>query len=124
MNNTPDQIKIFLSMFAMYLPTLIVCLVAGVVILTRWRQASTGSLWALLGFGLALILCFAMPIGQTVIQHWVFQSGERESRMWAFSTFSIVGSVLHAVIYALLLVAVFAGRSKPDVAIPPSLNRP
>jgi uncharacterized membrane protein len=116
MNTTPDQFKMFLSMFATRLPTLIVCLEAGVVILTKRRLASKGSLWALLGFGLALILCFAMPIGQTLLQHWVFQSGERESRMWAFSAFTIVGSVLHAVVYAFLLVAVFAGRSKSDVA--------
>jgi hypothetical protein len=114
MSTTPDQLKIFLSMFAMYLPTLIICVVAGVVILTKWRLASNASLWALLGFGLALILCFAMPIGQTLLQNWVFQSGERESRMWAFSTFAILGSLLHAVVYALLLVAVFAGRSKSD----------
>ncbi len=115
MNNT-DQIPIFLSMFAMYLPRLIVCLVASIVILAKWRQASSGSPWALLGFGLALILCFVMPVGQTMLQLWVFQSGERESRMWAFTTLSIVGSVLQAVIYVFLLVAIFAGRSKTDAA--------
>ena len=118
MASTPDQIKLFFSIFAMHLPTLMVCLVAGVVILTKWRQGSTGSLWALLGFGLALILCFVMPVGQTLLQHWVLQSGEREGRMWAFGAFSSVGSLLHAVVYALLLVAVFAGRSKPNVALP------
>ena len=124
MNTTPDQFKMFLSMFAIHLPTLIVCVVAVVVILTKWRLASNASLWALLAFGLALILCFAMPIGQTLLQVWVFQSGERESRSWALSTFAIVGSVLRAVVYALLLVAVFAGRSKSDDVTPPSLNRP
>ena len=124
MNTTPDQFKLFLSMFAMHLPTLLVCLVAGVVILTKWKLASTGSLWALLAFGLALLLCFAMPIGQTLLQQWVFQSGEQERRLWAFSTFAIAGSLLHAVVYALLLVAVFAGRSKPGVATHASLNLP
>lgn len=124
MANTTVQIKQFLSMFVMHLPTLIVCVVAAVVILTKWRQASPGSLWAMLGFGLALILCFAMPVGQTLLQHWALQSGNQESRIWAYGAFSIVCSVLHAVIYALLLVAVFAGRSKPDGATPPTLNRP
>jgi hypothetical protein len=109
-----DQIEIFLSIFAPYVPTLIICFVAGIVILSKWRQASTGSLWALLGFGLALVLCFVMPVGQTILQHWVFQSGERESRMWAFRMFSIIGGLLHAVIYSFLLVAIFAGRSKTD----------
>ncbi|EDY18562.1 hypothetical protein CfE428DRAFT_3947 [Chthoniobacter flavus Ellin428] len=110
MNSTPEQLKIFLSLFAVHVPTLLVCLVAGVVIIINWKLASPGSLWALLAFGLAFILCFVMPIGQTLLQHWVFQSGEREARMWAFSAFAIVGSVLQALIYALLLAAVFAGR--------------
>jgi hypothetical protein len=120
--NRTNQLMIFFSMFAMYLPTFLVCLAACVVILTRWRQASSGALWGLLGFGLALVLCLAMPVGQTLLQNWVFQGGERESRVWAFTTFSIVGSVLHAVIYAFLLVALFAGRSKANDAVPPPLD--
>jgi hypothetical protein len=38
------------------------------------------------------------------------------------TAFAIVGSVLHGVIYLVLLVAIFAGRSKPDAAIPPALK--
>jgi hypothetical protein len=117
-----DQLKVFLSMFSMTLPTLLVCLVAGVVILTRWRQTTSASLWALLGFGLALFLCFAMPLGQTLLQQWVLHSEERQSRVWAFSAFAILGSVLRAVIYALLLVAIYAGRRKPGAANPPPFN--
>ena len=74
MNNT-DQIKLLLSMFAIQLPTLIVCFVAGVVILARWKQGSKGSIWALLGFGLAAVLCFAVPVAQTAVQDWVRHSG-------------------------------------------------
>lgn len=36
--------------------------------------------------------------------------------MWAFSAFGMFGSVLQAVIYVFLLVAIFAGRSKTDTA--------
>ena len=119
-----DLIKLFLSMFAMYLPMVLVCLGAGVVVLIKWRNAPTAALWALLGFGLGLFLCFAMPIGHTLLQQWVFRSGEQASRMWVFSTFSIAGSVLHAVVYVFLLVAIFAGRLKPDSTIPPSFSQP
>jgi hypothetical protein len=114
MNNDTNQLKIFLSLFAISIPTLMVCFVAGVVILAKWRQASSAALWALLGFGLLLVLCFVMPLGQTLLQQWVLESGQRESRMWAFTAFGIAGSVLHAVIYACLLVAIFAGRPKTD----------
>jgi hypothetical protein len=115
MNNT-DEVKTFVSLFAVYLPRLIICVLACIVILAKWRDAPRGALWALLGFGLALILCFVMPVGQSLVQHWVFQSGDRESRMWAYSAFGMLGSILQAVIYVFLLVAVFAGRSKTNAA--------
>lgn len=114
--NNADEIKTLLSTFAVYLPRVIICLVAVVVILTKWREARRGAFWALLGFGLALILCFVMPVGQTMIRHWVFQDSDQASRMWAFSAFGMIGSVLQAVTYLLLLVAIFAGRSKTDMA--------
>src|SRR5438034_8007174 len=111
MNNT-DQIKVLLSMFAIQLPTLLVCFVAGVVVLGRWKQASEGSIWALLGFGLAAVLCFAVPVVQTTVQEWIRHSG----RTMAESTSIMAGiammwSTVRAVTYALLLIAVFAGRS-------------
>jgi hypothetical protein len=115
--NNADEIKTVLSTFAVYLPRVIICLLALIVILAKWREARGAALWALLGFGLALILCFVLPVGQTMVQHWVLQDGvDRASRMWAFSAFGMIGSVLQAVIYLLLLVAIFAGRSKTDPA--------
>jgi len=119
MNNT-DQIKVLLSMFAIQLPTLLVCFVAGVVILARWKQGSKGSMWALLGFGLATVLCFAVPVAQTAVQAWIKHSGHTiiESAS-VMAGISMVWSVLRAVTYALLLVAVFAGRStSPPVSTP------
>ena len=65
----------FLHSFLMQLPVLLMCLAAVAVVLGKWRQAPRASLWALLGFGLALILCFAIPIGQVAMRskwpiHW------------------------------------------------------
>jgi hypothetical protein len=119
MNDT-DQIKLFLSMFAIQLPTLLVCFVAGVVILGRWKEGSKGSMWALLGFSLAAVLCFAVPVAQTAVQDWVRHSGYTTSEsVSVMAGISIVWSVLRAVTYAFLLVAVFAGRStSPPVSRP------
>jgi hypothetical protein len=114
--NNADEMRTLFSTFAVYLPRIIICLVACIVIVAKWREARGGAIWALLGFGLALILCFVMPVGQTMIQHWVFQGAYRETRMWAFSAFGMIGSVLQAVIYIFLLVAIFSGRSKTDPA--------
>jgi hypothetical protein len=119
MNNT-DQIELLLSTFAIQLPTLLVCFVAGVVILGRWKQGSNGSMWALLGFGLAAVLCFAVPVVQTAVQQWVRHSGHTTAESASvMAGVSFVWSVLRAVTYALLLIAVFAGRSTPPpVSIP------
>ena len=119
MNNT-DQIKLLLSLFAIQLPTLLVCFVAGVVILARWKQGSKGSMWALLGFGLAALICFAAPVAQTAVQEWVRHSGYTTSQsVSVMAGISMVWSVLRAVTYVLLLIAVFAGRStSPPVSTP------
>jgi hypothetical protein len=69
-------------------------------------------MWALLGFGLATILCFAMPLAQVGLQKWMTQSGGTVAeRAPVFAALGFLWSVLRAVTYALLLVAVFAGRS-------------
>jgi len=112
--NSADEMRTFLSTFAVYLPRVIICLVACIVILAKWRDAGGGAIWALLGFGLALILCFIMPVGQNMIQHWVFQDGDQANRMWAFSVLGMVGSALQVVVYLFLLIAIFAGRPKSD----------
>ncbi len=119
MNSTPDQIKIFLSMLSMQLPTMIVCLVACVLILTKWTGGSRGLLWALLGFGSVLVLCLVLPVVYTIVQSWAIHSGQIASRMWAMTMLSVVSSVLHAVSYVFLLIAVLAGQPAPNTANPP-----
>ena len=121
MNNT-DQIRMFLSTFAMQLPTLLVCLVAGVVIVVKRKQVSGGSMWALLGFGLALVLCIVIPLVQTSVQLWVVQSGDVAHRASVLTNLSILWSLLRAITYALLLVAVFAGRSTSLSSSSPNLS--
>ena len=119
MNHT-DLIRNFLSILPRYVATLLVSLVAVVVLLTRWKRASRGALWALAGFGLLLFLSLTCPLGQAIIQKWVFQDGDRVKRVWALTAFGMSSSVLYALSNLLLLVAIFAGRSTADEAIPPS----
>jgi hypothetical protein len=110
--NNPDQVKMLLSMFAIQLPTLVVCFVALVVVLGKWKEGSKGSMWALLGFGLAAVLCFAVPVTQTAVQDWVTHSGHTTIESASvMAGISMGWSVLRAITYALLLIAVYAGRS-------------
>jgi len=111
-------------MFTIQLPTLLVCFMAIVVILGRSNESSGGSMWALLGFGLAAVLCFAVPVAQIVVQDWVSRSGHTTIEgASVMAGISMVWSVLRAVTYALLLMAVLAGRSTvPPVSAPQDKN--
>ena len=109
-------------MFLMQLPTLIVCLVACIIILTKRRAALRGASWALLGFGSVLLLGFVMPAVHTAIQIWVFQGGQQAARMWALTMVSAIWTLLHAATYVLLLLAVLAGRPTSDSTNPPPLT--
>jgi hypothetical protein len=118
--NNADQIKMLLSMLVVQLPTLFVCFVAGVVILGRWKHAPKGAMWALLGFGLTVILCIVIPVAQTGVQEWMTRNGGTMSeRASVLAGLGFLWSVLRAVTYALLLVAVFAGRSTPSSVATP-----
>lgn len=110
MNDDFSQLKVFVSLFAVHLPTLLVCAVACIVIVGRWRQGSRHLFWGMVGFGLALVLCFVIPAVQTALQQWAFQSAERISRAWVFTAFGVIISALHAAIYGCLLTAIFSGR--------------
>jgi hypothetical protein len=113
--NDADRLKMFVSQVAENAPVLLVCVVAFIVILSRWRFGSSGSVWAALGFGLVLILCFVLPLAYMMIQQWALQGGQLQSREWVFSAFSVVVSVLRAIVYSLLLIAVYAGRPRPSL---------
>jgi hypothetical protein len=97
----------------MHLPILMISLAAIVIAITRWRQAPQASLFCLLGFGVIFCLSAGMPF----VQHFLISGTARSSpnNMAAvMAAFSLSWSVLVAVAYVLLTVAVFAGRSKPS----------
>ena len=121
MNNTPSQIMIYLQMLLWELPTLIVCLVACFMILTKRDTVSRGSLWALFGFGSVLILYIVQPAVQMIVQSWAIQGEPRADRWWAFSVVAIVSSVLHAAAYLFLLIAVLSRRTPSSSTNPPPL---
>lgn len=113
--NLSAEITMFLTMFLFQAPTLIVCLVAIVVILVRGQLAPQATLWAMIAFGLTLILSIVVPAVQTLIQHWVFQSsGDFKSRNWAFQVSGGFWAIVHALVYICFLIAICAGRQKPD----------
>ncbi|WP_395739248.1 hypothetical protein [Prosthecobacter sp.] len=118
MNNI-EQFKIVLASLLTQLPILLVSLVAVIMVVTRWNELPKASMWALLGFGLTLLLCIVIPVVQNSVQHWAIENRDlsHDQRASIFTGLSILWSVLRAVSYALLLAAVFAGRRAPQPAL-------
>ena len=109
--NDNAQLTVLISMFVAQLPILIVSLLGCVVIAARRNELSGASAWAFMGFGLSVILCILIPVGQTLVQKWVMESGGSiTQRASVFTVLAVVWSILRAVSYALLLMAIVAGR--------------
>jgi hypothetical protein len=108
MNITPP-FQMLMSSVASQVPVMIVCMIACVVVVVKWRDGSRGSVWALLGFAIALVLCLTIPVTQYVQYSLIKSQGVSQSAPLV-AALALVWSLLRALSYGLLLVAVFAGR--------------
>ena len=119
MQNVGISLQMILSTLAMQLPTTLIVLAACIVVLMRWRHLGRGAIWALAGFGLALVLGFVVPVVQSLVQSWVIQAHElAHKRAIVLSGLSIIWSLLRAATYVLLLLALLAGRERRAEATP------
>jgi hypothetical protein len=110
------QLTVLLSLFVAQLPILIVSLLGCVVIVARKNDLGAAFSWALMGFGLSIVLCILIPLTQMLVQKWAFESGESMAqRASVFTVLGLVWSLLRAVTYGLLLMAVLAGRQRSEV---------
>lgn len=113
MNQTPMFLELVRN-FAYQFPTFVVCLIAAFLILTRWKQLQRAGLWALLGFGVVLVLCLVVPLLNTAVHFWMIQGGGHSAQQvgMVYSVLGIVWSLLHAVGYGFLLAAILTGRDR------------
>jgi hypothetical protein len=112
MNSTQSLVMFFSSALAQS-PIFFVALAGCVITFQKWRQAPRAALWAMLGFGLALALCLIVPLVQTLVQSWAMRGEHANQGAYVLTGLGLFWSLLRAVSYAFLLVAVFAGRSAP-----------
>jgi ABC-type methionine transport system permease subunit len=90
-------------------PILLVCLVGIMVALISWRRSPAASLWTLLAFCLAFLLCILIPVSQQTMLRMMKESS-LDTRLTANITLGVVWSIFRAISYILLLVGVYAGR--------------
>jgi uncharacterized membrane protein YhaH (DUF805 family) len=113
--NDNAQLITLLTMFLSQLPILLISVVGCMMMVGRWNEGSRAAGWALLGFGLSVVLCVIVPIGQLLVQNWVVGSGQSiAQRAWAFTALGLFSSILRALSYGLLLMALYVGGRKSE----------
>lgn len=110
--NNSTQLTTLLSLFAGQSPILIVSVLGCLIVGVRRTELSGAASWAILGFGLSILLCVVIPVAQMLVQNWVMESGQNVAqRASIFTILAVVWSLLRAASYALLLIAIIAGRT-------------
>jgi len=110
-NDNAQQLTQLVSLFVGQLPLLLMSLLGCVVIMARKNEVGGASSWALMGFGLSIVLCVLIPVAQTLVQKWVMESGgSMAQRASIFTVLALVWSILRAVSYGFLLMAIVSGR--------------
>ena len=112
--NDNAQLTVLVSMFVGQLPILIISLLGCVVIMARKNELGGGTtFWALMGFGLSIVLCVLIPLAQSFVQKWVLEGGASVGqRASVLTVLALVWSVLRAASFGLLLMAILAGRQQ------------
>ena len=96
---------------AWQLPVFVAALVGALITMNRWKDAPSAGVWSLLGFGLAIFLCFAVPLTQAGLRYWLTQNSTgHPSPMVIFGSVTVLWSLLRAASYICLIVAIYAGR--------------
>lgn len=108
----PAQMTVLVSMFVAQLPVLIVSVLGCVIVAARRNELGGAASWALMGFGLSVVLCVLIPLAQTFVQRWVMEGGASVTQRASMLTvLALVWSIARAVSLGLLLMAIVAGRS-------------
>ena len=112
MMNLNTELGILFSMFLTNLPKLIVSVVAVAIVLGRKKELGLAGNWALMGFGLFVVLSFLVPVVQAGVQQWMKASGDYSHASLIYGGMSFIWSLLNAVATVMLLMAVLKGRPK------------
>lgn len=108
LNGDLNTIKQFFIPLLTQLPVILVCLVGLLVTLSQWNRGGSASLWALLGFALGLSASVLPALSHAAISRYLLS----DQRYYVMNLIAICWAIVRATSYALLLVAIFAGRNQ------------
>jgi hypothetical protein len=113
--NESDLLPDVLKTIATWLPCFLVFLFGCILVIVRWRSLGNAAWPAICGLGLALLLSEAVPLFWTVVPR--LMSNHPGLRSSLSMIISIATSILWAIVYVLVSLAIVLGRSdKPDPA--------
>jgi hypothetical protein len=126
-----DYVLMYLQQMAGQTPVLLVYLVAMILALVFWRRCPGPCALTLVSIGLLLVTTLAQPVVFLYLNRvGHIQLGWPHERFgWAMAATALVGSVIRAAAFSLLLTAVFIGRKRvpptaPSRALPPTAPAP
>lgn len=115
----PETIPFFLQQLAYQLPLLLVYLAGAIVAALMMRRNRAAALLCLVGCAVSLLTILAV----TGLQGWL--NGARLRADWPMARYAqamtmvgLMGAILRPVGVALILVAVFVGRTPPAASRP------
>lgn len=117
--NHVSILPMLLSQAAYHVPMFLVCLLGGILLLTRRPHLGPGAVWALLGAGLGLVVSVASPLTTAALQVWMMNNNSRPANIGlVFGISAAVFAILHAASFGLVLAGVLVGSAKPANAPP------
>jgi hypothetical protein len=109
----------FVNACVVHLPSLVVWIVGIAFAIIYWRKHPQISALALIGIALLALVTIVGTIVSLWLPSVLFERGLRAEEIgWAFSLIGIVQSLIGAVAWALILLAVFKERGpRPESAV-------
>ncbi len=99
-----------LGLLLYQLPAVLMCLAACIVLLSKWQSDSAPFRWALVGFGILMLIGLVIPTTQVFLQHWLRESGNAGNARLVYGISGGIWSILRAAAYGFLLAAVLSSR--------------
>jgi hypothetical protein len=104
------------------IPMLLAHAAALIIVITRWRVSPRVSILALCGVLLGLFLLLVTPFVYTYLSRTLSAGGSGSSTMSITSMYAVVGfvtSLVHAISFGFLLLAIYKDRQSPMAPPPP-----
>lgn len=94
------------------IPVTLIALIGIAVSFTQWKKSGKAAKLCVLAFAIVFLMQLVLPVLMTVLENSVRGNMREMQLIWGGIQFGI--SLLYALAFVLLMVAVFSGRNAPE----------